>query len=225
MTIPPLDELLTTIGRHDASPLARVGTAVGLADDLGSLGDRLVTHYVTAAREAGCSWSQIGAQLGVSKQAAQQGFVAPAGKRRFGRRGRHFARLTDQARAAVKVAHEQAHALHHSYIGTEHLLLGLLADDGGVAGAVLRGCGVTPAGVLSQLEAGDARPRSGHLPFTKRAKKVMELAVEAAEDGAIGTEHLLLGLIDEGEGLACEILGADLPDLRRAVLDAIPPDR
>ncbi len=222
--VPELKDLVAALDSRDEPPLGRVGVAVCLADDLGSLGDRLVTHYVAVAREAGCSWSQIGEQLGVSKQAAQQGFVAPA-PRRFGRRrtGSRFGRLTDEARAAVQAAHEQARGLRHDYIGTEHLLLGLVAGDHGVAHAVLSQAGVELAGVHGHLSAGTGEPRKGHLPFTKRAKQVMALAVDEAAGGPIGTEHLLLAVIREGEGLAAKVLvtlGADLPELRRSVLQA-----
>lgn len=226
MTIPRLDELLATIGRQEAEPLDRLGTAVTMADDLGALGDRLVTHYVAAARESGCSWSQIGGQLGVSKQAAQQGHVTPAGARRFGARrrtGTRFGRMTPEARDAVQAAHTQARELRHGYLGTEHLLLGLVAEEAG-AGAVLRRHGVDPAGVRGRIDAGAGEPKKGHLPFTKRAKKVLELSVGEAGSGPIRTEHLLLGLIDEGEGLGAKILislGADLLALHQACLEAL----
>lgn len=227
ITLPPLDSLIASVEKEDAfTDLERVGTAVTVATDLGSLGDRLVTHFVAAAREAGCSWSQIGEQLGVSKQAAQQGFVAPTKQGRFGRW--RPTRMTDQARAAVALAHEQAHALRHNFIGTEHLLLGLTGQPTTLAGRSLTQAGIDSEAILAQLGPGQAgRPRAGHLPFTRRAKKVLQLALDettARKQRDIAPEHILLGILREGEGLAVQLLvalGADPEQLRRALTEAL----
>jgi len=196
-----------------------------------------------------------------------------------------FERFTDRARDVIKGAQVEARELHHRYIGTEHILLALLGDSGGLAATVLRDAGVLPEQVRADVLAAvgsrreplgvaDAEalraigidldavrekveetfgegaleppptyplrrrgifrrvqqpptPSAGHIPFSPRAKKVLELALREAlhlKHKHIGTEHILLGLIREGEGLAAMVLtdaGLRLEDLRRHVLDAM----
>ncbi|WP_250002912.1 ATP-dependent Clp protease ATP-binding subunit [Actinoplanes sp. M2I2] len=134
-----------------------------------------------------------------------------------------FERFTDRARRVVVLAQEEARLLNHSYIGTEHLLLGLLHEGEGVAAKALQTAGVTLPAVRTRVEdkvgLGASSP-GGHMPFTPRAKKVLELALrEALQLGHnhIGTEHLLLGLIREGEGVALQVLGADPSRVRQEV--------
>jgi ATP-dependent Clp protease ATP-binding subunit ClpA len=150
-----------------------------------------------------------------------------------------FERFTAYARRAVVTAQEEARELNHNYIGTEHILLALLhrpdgfpnEEDGGVP-AILEEFGMTREGVREEVIAkvgiGKGKAKSGHIPFTPRAKKVLELALREAlqlHHNYIGTEHLLLGLIREDEGVAVQIMRqhADLLALRAAVLDAVPP--
>jgi ATP-dependent Clp protease ATP-binding subunit ClpC len=138
-----------------------------------------------------------------------------------------FERFTDRARRVVVLAQEEARMLSHNYIGTEHLLLGLLHEDHGMAAQVLDEMGVSLSSVREQvleiIGSGDSAP-SGHIPFTPRAKKVLELSLrEALQLGTdyIGTEHLLLGLLREGEGVAPQILvklGKNLQVVREAVI-------
>ena len=131
-----------------------------------------------------------------------------------------FERFTDRARRVVVLAQEEARLLNHSYIGTEHILLGLIHEGEGVAAKALESLGISLEAVRSQVEEiigqGGSSP-SGHIPFTPRAKKVLELSLrEALQLGHnyIGTEHILLGLIREGEGLAAKILAEADVDLR-----------
>ena len=140
-----------------------------------------------------------------------------------------FERFTDKARHVVVLAQEEARRLDHNYIGTEHLLLGLLGVPDGVGGRALASVGIKldPARqeVLDIVGRGKAAP-SGHIPFTPRAKKVLELALREAlqlQHNYIGTEHVLLGVIREGEGVAVEIMRkhADLLVIRTAALDLI----
>lgn len=142
-----------------------------------------------------------------------------------------FERFTDSARRVVVLAQEQARDLGHDYIGTEHLLLGLLVDPNSAAASVLTAQGVSAEAVRGQVESIIGRgqsPSSGHMPFTVRAKKVLELSLrEALELGQdyIGTEHLLLGVIREGEGVATQVLvnlGSDLDQTRQALLEILP---
>ena len=141
-----------------------------------------------------------------------------------------FERFTDRARRVVVLAQEEARLLNHNYIGTEHILLGLIHEGEGVAAKALESLGISLEGVRGQVEEligqGGSSP-SGHIPFTPRAKKVLELSLrEALQLGHnyIGTEHILLGLIREGEGVAAQVLvklGADLSRVRQQVIQLL----
>ncbi len=196
-----------------AAPLERVAAAVTYGELLKGLGDELIGHFVEEARTAGCSWSQIGAHLGVSKQAAQQRhrFAGFFGRRRGTADGRWFERFTEEARQVVVRAQEEARRLNHNYLGTEHLLLALLRDRHGAAARALRELGLSAQAVRSDVKriiGLGSEPPAGRIPLTPRAKKTLELARRAADSGnsPIWTEHLLLGLLDEGEGVAAQIL-------------------
>jgi len=141
-----------------------------------------------------------------------------------------FERFTDRARRVVVLAQEEARMLNHNYIGTEHILLGLIHEGEGVAAKALESLGISLEAVRQQVEEiigqGQQAP-SGHIPFTPRAKKVLELSLrEALQLGHnyIGTEHILLGLIREGDGVAAQVLvklGADLNRVRQQVEEII----
>jgi ATP-dependent Clp protease ATP-binding subunit ClpC len=138
-----------------------------------------------------------------------------------------FERFTDRARRVIVLAQEEARMLSHGYIGTEHLLLGLIHEGGGVSGAALESLSITlddaRAQVVSIVPRGQ-EPLSGHIPFTPRAKKILELSLREALDlghGSIGPEHILLGIVREGQGVANQVLanlGADGPGVRAAVM-------
>jgi ATP-dependent Clp protease ATP-binding subunit ClpC len=139
-----------------------------------------------------------------------------------------FERFSDRARRAVVLAQEEARMLNHDYIGTEHLLLGLASERDGVAGKALASLDISIEAIRRQVDEivgqGRAAP-TGHIPFTPRSKKVLELSLrEALQLGHnyIGTEHILLGLIREGEGVATQVfhkLGCDLSRVRQTVLE------
>ncbi|MBU6347060.1 MAG: ATP-dependent Clp protease ATP-binding subunit [Actinomycetales bacterium] len=141
-----------------------------------------------------------------------------------------FERFTDRARRVVVLAQEEARMLNHNYIGTEHILLGLIHEGEGVAAKALEAMDISLEAVRAQVEEiigqGQQAP-SGHIPFTPRAKKVLELSLrEALQLGHnyIGTEHILLGLIREGEGVAAQVLvklGADLNSVRQQVIQLL----
>jgi len=141
-----------------------------------------------------------------------------------------FERFTDRARRVVVLAQEEARMLNHNYIGTEHLLLGLIHEGDGVAAKALESLNISLGAVREQVQEiigkGQQAP-SGHIPFTPRAKKVLELSLrEALQLGHnyIGTEHILLGLIREGEGVAAQVLvklGADLGRVRQQVIQLL----
>jgi ATP-dependent Clp protease ATP-binding subunit ClpA len=142
-----------------------------------------------------------------------------------------FERFTAKARHVVVLSQEEARALNHNYIGTEHILLGLIHESDGLAGRVLVDqFKLTLDGIRQEVTAivgTGKKPQSGHIPFTPRAKKVLELALREAlqlSHNYIGTEHILLGLIREGDGVAAQVLRehADLLKFRTAVLDMLP---
>ena len=139
-------------------------------------------------------------------------------------------RFTDRARRVVVLAQEEARRLNHNYIGTEHILLGLIHEGEGVAARALESLGISLDAVRQQVEEiigqGQQAP-PGHIPFTPRAKKVLELSLrEALQLGHdyVGTEHILLGLIREGDGVAAQVLvklGADLNRVRQQVIQLL----
>ncbi len=141
-----------------------------------------------------------------------------------------FDRFTDRARRVIVLAQDEARMLNHNYIGTEHILLGLIHEGEGVAAKALEALGISLEAVREQVEEiigqGQQAP-TGHIPFTPRAKKVLELSMREAlqiNHPYIGTEHILLGLIREGEGVAAQVLiklGADLNRVRNQVLQLL----
>ncbi|MCC9308483.1 hypothetical protein LN042_15540 [Kitasatospora sp. RB6PN24] len=192
-----LDEELT-----DANDLARISEAQLRAQTLSDLGDQLIDHYVVKARQAGASWTQIGDAIGVTKQAAQQRH-APAA----------FQRFTNLNRHSIVLAQEAARTYKHDFIGTEHMLLGLLGEPQGLAYEVLVAKGESEQRVRDAIE--EAMPPTGqkalrgHIAFRPESKEAIEQAHRAAADFGhdwVGTEHTLLGLIRTGEGLAARIL-------------------
>jgi ATP-dependent Clp protease ATP-binding subunit ClpC len=138
--------------------------------------------------------------------------------------------FTDRARRVVVLAQDEARLLHHNYLGTEHLLLGLIREGEGVAVRALESLGISLEAVRAQVQEiigqGQSAPTSP-IPFTPRAKKVLELSFREAlqlHHDDIGTEHLLLGLIGEGEGVAAQVLmqlGADLSRVRQRVIELL----
>jgi hypothetical protein len=223
--LPDLDRLIAAVIAEAVTdqPLDRLTAAARARDELDDLTEALLDHFVEAAREAGCSWSQIGATIGVSKQAAQQRHTAIESvarrllsrlprERRSGRRPLLFRRFTARARASVVAAQDAARHLGHNYIGTEHVLLGLFAEPESIAVKVLTSLGVTGEAVQEAIVGTIGRGQAtvkGHIPFTPRAKKVLELSLREAlalGHNYIGTEHILLGLLREEKGVAAKIL-------------------
>ena len=191
-----------------AGPLDRLHAAAATANELRGLGDALLDRYVQAARADGCSWTDIGAALGVSKQAAHERFVAAplAWPTNF----------NEPVRQVVARAVSEARGFGHRYLGTEHLLLALSAEPG-LAGATLAELGVTESGVRRSIERiiGRGRSSAGALGITPRTKRVFEAAVKEARRlggrGCADSEHLLLALA-RSDGVAGEILSAQRAD-------------
>jgi Clp amino terminal domain, pathogenicity island component len=252
--VPDLERLTAAVkstARSDDS-LDLLAAAARTRDQLDELGEALLDHFVDQARHAGCSWSQIGGTLGVSKQAAQQRHTTiESTARRLlawlprlrgatgARLGNLFSRFTGRARAAVVHAENEARLLGHHYVGTEHLLLGLLREREGVAAKALHSLGIGHDAVRRQVEeiigpteSGDRTESApaGHIPFTPRTKKALELGLREALDlghNYIGSEHILLGLTRVEKGVGNEILlnlGANPGRVRAAVLDLLGSD-
>jgi ATP-dependent Clp protease ATP-binding subunit ClpA len=146
-----------------------------------------------------------------------------------------FERFTDRARRVVVLAQEEARMLNHDYIGTEHILLGLVREDGGVAGRALESLGITEEAARQQIGEvtgrGQQDPPRGHIPFTPRAKKILQLSMREAialGHAYIGTEHILLGLVREDDGAAVRVLnglGADPARVRQQVIRLVSARR
>lgn len=229
-----LDELIGLTHKRSPSglPLDRLGMAVSLSRELADLSDQLLNHFVQEARRVGCSWGQIGDILGVSRQAAQQRFVGRWLGRLKGRGKRStaagWAGYTDRARRVVELAQEEARRLAHNYVGTEHLLLGILREPRGVGAKALEALSISLDHVRKKVEAkiGRGDPSSVRLPipFTPRAKKALDTSVGEAKGlghNYVGTEHILLALVGIGEGVAAEILeelGAGKDRIRERIL-------
>jgi len=249
----PLDDLIAGIDRSEAAPLDRLREALDVAGRLSSTADLLVDHFVQFARAAGHTWAEVGAVLGVSKQAAQQRYVSgrPGAKAiasvlsgMHAAAARHFTafgdvlgipgleRFADDARRAVIVARDLAKELGHSVVGTEHLLVGVLADDAWPSTRAFEGSGLTGRAIRRKVERSRPRgktsiPEGTHVPFSAGAKMILALAMrEALQMGMnrIGPGHILLALIRHGEGTAVGVLdemGIDLAELRSDVVRAV----
>ena len=198
-----------------------------VVDELRGVGEEVLDRFVAEARAASCSWSEVGAALGVSKQAAQQRF--PAG----GPLTTWPEGVTETARAAMVTAQDESRELGHNYVGNEHLLLGLLAQTDGMAADVLAGLGVTRAAIIARTrEAVGAGPprRWEALGVTPRLKKVLELArAEARRLGhrCVGTEHVLLGIARLDEGVSAQLLrelGAPPARIREEIAERLGVD-
>ena len=228
--VPDLDDLVANVRRRAQSgdPLDRLAEAVRIGNELGARSDALVDHFVTEARDAGLSWAQIGGCLGVSKQAAQQQFVdtfpAPRMSERKGRAD--LERYTKRARQTVKAAVRSAQGMGCSFVGTEHLLLGMLSLEEGVGPDVLTA--IKPLedwrGAVAAAVTVTPRRVRGRIPFTPLARNVMAQATtEAIRLGHnyVGTEHQLLALASVAEGLAARILADGGADYERIKADVV----
>lgn len=209
-----LQDLVRTVERRcHGDALERLTEAVLLSESLERLSDDLVGHFVEAAREGGSSWAEIGSHLGVTRQAAQQRHVARRGLlRRVGGGATPFARFAPAARQAVTHAQAEARRLNHDFLGTEHLLLGMLHERHGIAAIVLGELGLDLASgrdaVTAIVGRGSEAP-AWPLRFAPRTKKVLELALREAKHlghERVDTEHFLLAMLREGKGVGAQVL-------------------
>lgn len=190
---PRLDDLIAVVESKHTDDLDRLSEAVLLGEHLDQLADHLIGHFVDRARRAGASWSDIGASMGVTKQAAQKRFV-PQQPESADSDLRIFAKYTDGARKALVDAQEEAKRRKHGHIEPAHILIALLADAeiGGRDDAdELR------ARAEGALPGDGAEDVGMHVPFAPAAKKALELAHREAlrrQDGHVGVEHLVVGV-------------------------------
>jgi hypothetical protein len=210
-----LRQLIADVEQQADDPLARIEAAAAIRVQMEQRSDELLDHFVGEARSDGCSWAQIGEALGVTRQAAQQRHGGLAGRLWRGLTDGLFKRFTARAKATVVAAQDVARTRGDAAVDTEHVLLGLFAGEENVATIVLGRLGIDRATVLREIDervpAGGGAPR-GHIPFTRPAKKTLELALrEALRMGHnyIGCEHILLALARVTDGTAGLIL-ADL---------------
>jgi len=217
MSQPPvrLDELISYIKSTEGTPLDQVSAAVQTSEHLGELADHLIGHFVDQARKSGASWTEIGQSMGVTKQAAQKRFVPKASdwgdllSGAFPPDPVKFSRFTDRAKRAVIAARQEAIKHRNDRVLPEHLILGMLHEQEGLAARAITALGVAPEAARAALGAvlPTAIPDGvtpGHVPFDSRAMKVLELTLREAlalGHNYIGTEHILLGLLDEEESL------------------------
>lgn len=221
-----LDDLIRTIKSVHTDALEQLSDAVLAAEHLGEVADHLVGHFVDQARRSGASWTDIGASMGVTKQAAQKRFV-PKGDTIDPSEG--FARFTPRARAAIVFSQNAARDAENTEITPEHLILGLLVDTDSLAIALLRAQGIEPDQLRAAITLPAATGQTLDLvPFNGAAKKVLELTFREAlrlGHNYIGTEHMLLALLESeagdgplhGLGLDRDRLTATLVDLLSAM--------
>ncbi|HAM02046.1 MAG TPA: hypothetical protein DCQ30_07425 [Acidimicrobiaceae bacterium] len=208
VTLTDLIALIEGAGHGNEDALTRLPAAVAIGEQLGELGDHLVGHFVDQARHEGASWTAIGASMGVTKQAAQKKFVPGPGDVPA---GRIFNRFTPRASKAVEVARKAAGRMKNRGVGTEHLVLGLVAT-GGVAAEVMHAQGVSSGEVRKAVHAA-AAPSIDELPdpipFAPETKRALEVATrEALRRGHnyIGTEHLLLAVLADPDSVGSRVL-------------------
>ncbi|MEV4170514.1 Clp protease N-terminal domain-containing protein [Nonomuraea sp. NPDC049709] len=228
--LPDLSALLSIVEERSAGAdaLTRLTVAEGVLSDLQGIGDRLLGYLVELARAEGCSWSDIGDHLGISRQAAQQ---------RYGRRWSSltvadlaqsgaFERYTGRARQTVERAEAHARRLGQLAVGADHLLLGILDDPGTLAVRAIAAQGVDPAALKADLEqrlsTGPGSPAA--VPIGAETRRALQAALaETAElrHNYIGTEHMLLGLLRDKSSTLLRERGITLEPTRAAVRAAL----
>ena len=221
--LPTLEELAAGVEARADEPAARLGAAIEVDRELTDLGDALIGRFVAEARAAGLSWTEIGRLFGTSKQAVQQ---------RYGPRptdgGDWPGHWTPDVRRALDRAVEEARALGHDYLGTEHVLLALVTDEGAVTAVVLRELGVVRDRILATScmspGPGGASPREW-LPLMPRLKQALEHSRRIADrlDSRLADrEHLLAGIVAVSDSVAVEILrrlGVSTADVHAALAE------
>lgn len=211
-----LDDLIAHVKalHPGGDPLAHLEDAARLAGTLDELSDHLVGHFVDQARRAGASWTEIGAHMGVTKQAAQKRFVPRADDVAVPATAL-YERFTNRARVVLEKAEMEARAHGSGRVGTEHVVLGLLHEPEAIAGQAIRAQQVTLEQVREAAEAALPAPDApatspAHIPFDAESKKLLLLTTREAlrlGHNFIGTEHILLALLEDPATAGAGILG------------------
>jgi Clp amino terminal domain, pathogenicity island component len=217
--LPSVNELNALVrARAETPDTACLQAALGVARELNDAADALLELHVVEARRQGLSWAEIGRLFGTSKQAAQQRYGAAAAQL-----GVWPGRWTPAAHRTLTVAGEQAEALGHVYVGTEHALLAMLDPRAGATADVLRDLGISHENALARLP-GPPEPRRyecvGVMPRLKLALEAARLIADGLGHQVAGTEHLLAGIVSVPDALAVEIiaeLGVSADDVRAAL--------
>jgi len=199
-----LDDLISAVSSAHPDALDRITGAIALADHLGEVADSLIGHFVDQARRSGASWAEIGRSMGVSKQAAQQRFVARSPAALDPSQG--FSRFDDEARQVIVGAQEIARSAGNDQIGLGHLVLALVADDGGTAARAGVGQGLDVDTVRRTAAATQPAPAASvpeMVPFDGRAREALEQTFRVAMRlGAetVGAAHVLLAVLEVEDG-------------------------
>ena len=216
-----LDTLITfvKVQRPEGSALDNLTDAVAVGEHLGEQADSLIGHFVDQARRSGASWSQIGASMGVSKQAAQQRFVPRGDPAEGPWTPGDFSRFTQRARAVLAAAEDHARAVDSAVIGSDHLALGLFAEPARLAAKAVAALGVTEQQMRTALGAPEQPPSAppdeaaSRIPLGPGATASLRAALRWAllmGHNYIGTEHILMGLLDENDATASALAGLGL---------------
>lgn len=221
-----LDDVIASIRKVHDSPLDQLTNAMAVGAHLGDIGDSLIGHFVDQARRAGASWTDIGASMGVTKQAAQKRFVGRRSEESAG--GDPFGRFTPRARNVVVAATNQAAATASDHVRPAHLAHGLTTEPEALAAIALRDLGVDITALVDDAPHADRTPDSpSMIPYDDAAKAVLEATVQAAftlGHNYIGTEHLLLALYtDPQTATRLRTLGADPERLHAIIVEKLSP--
>jgi hypothetical protein len=212
----------------DADVLAHLADAVLAAEQLGVLADHLIGHFVDKAREAGATWTEIGVSMGVSKQAAQKRFVAPAADDIEAAGQGRFSRFTPRARSVVVRSQEHARRAGHEVVGTEHVLLAILDDPRSLATLAMSAQGVDLDAAREAVRASFGPPSDAvpaHIAFGDETKQLLQRTLaEALRLGHnyIGTEHMVLALLRDDRSVGGRVLatlGVDADGIDRFIAD------
>ncbi|MER5767286.1 Clp protease N-terminal domain-containing protein [Streptomyces sp. NPDC001985] len=209
-----LDDLIDAIRKHHTGALDQLSEAVVAADHLGEVADHLIGHFVDQARRSGASWTEIGASMGVTRQAAQKRFVSKDGAEAQDLDpSQGFSRFTPRAKNVIAAAQNEAHAARNDRITPVHLTLGLLADPAAMGSRAILAQGI-PLDSVRQAATGALPPAVDEVPdltpYDAGARKALELTYRHAlrlGHNYIGTEHILLALLEQ-EGGAGVLSGA-----------------
>ena len=207
-----LDDLIGYVRSQDGTALDHVSAAVQLGEHLGEVADHLIGHFVDQARRSGASWTEIGASMGVTKQAVQKRFTPRESELDVLLSG--SSRFTERAKHALAAANETARDHRHDYLGTEHLAIGMLHMNEGFAISAVEAAGIPVDQARAALNAalGPARTEGdpgARQPFTRYATKALDLTLREAlrlGHSYVGTEHMLLGLLAEQDGRGGQVL-------------------